>query len=70
MFIFNGVFTCEVREGGGGGVRLMSPPKSANATCRSRLSLRIFLWFFLRVFFNGEKFQPASSDFFLEILFL
>ena len=54
-------------------MRLMSPlSKSANATCRP-IGLGLvenFLWAFLCVFLNGDKFQPASSDFFLEILFL
>ena len=53
MFIFNGVFTCEVR--GGGGMRLMSPPKSAiDATCTPRPPIGLVenfcMGFFVRVF--------------------
>ena len=52
MFIFNGVFTCEVR---GGGMRLMSPPKSAiDATCTPRPPIGLVenfcMGFFVRVF--------------------
>ena len=64
MFIFNGVFTCEVHLGGGVCVLVYVSTKSANATCIAYIVENLFMDFFVCVF-ESKKIPACLIGFFL-----